>query len=344
MKNLERLFVKAVLIVLVIIYGSANGEENIFKSRNNLDARGEFELEMAMQTYVYYVDSLVALTSSQWDSVRSAGATLYRKGDLDPVNLRNRTIPDPELAQLQRILTDAQLTSLKKFAPLWKGGDSVEELTTAFRQVAEMRVRQLDAEVQLSPAQRRNLEFVSKKTIVPNAVARRIKAKRNLDRFTEAMKRPGELDPAEKERLLSKEFLLEATNMSTAQIPFLFADERWQKFVNSNLNDAQAKKWNKFANRRREAGIDLQAYDMARRISGVNLTAPQQIAIHEIFRKAVRSQGASLGGAFISVRDFDIVASVTTKQKFIEAIGEENWAKLTKSTKLSLTGGMDRSE
>ena len=346
MKNFENLFRQAVLMALMVICGSATGADNIVGDAKDHNACREFAEEMAMQTYVYYVDSFVGLTSSQWEAVRKTGATLYRQGNLDLINLRHRDrkLPDPELAQLQRILTDAQLTSLKNFAPFWRGGDSAEDLTAALRQVAEMRIQQLDAEVQLSQVQKRSLVFVAKKTIVPNAVERRINAKKNLERFTEAMNRPDALDPAEKERLLSKEFVFEAMNMSTARIPFLFADERWQNFVNSNLNDTQAKKWKQFTNRRREAGIDLQAYDLARRISGVNLTAPQQIAVHEIFRRAITSQGANLGDAFILVRDFDVVASVTTKQEFIEAIGEQNWAKLAESTKRSLSGGMDRAE
>ena len=113
----------------------------------------------------------------------------------------------------------AQLESLEKYSPMWRGGDEEDVLTTVFRNVADMKIRQLDEVVQLSAAQRQKLEFVSKKTIVPNLVRRRIVSRKLLKNFGEIIKNP------EAEPLLKEMSLTEAMNLSTARLPQLFADD-----------------------------------------------------------------------------------------------------------------------
>ncbi len=191
-----------------------------------------------------------------------------------------------------------------------------------------MKVQQLDAEVELSPAQKRKLEFVSQNTIIPNVIERMIRANDDMLRFIESLKHG-----AVTEEQLSKETPFKSMNLWVARIPFLFAAERWRNFVSSTLNEEQTKKWDQFTDRRREAATDAQAFALGVCFSGLNLTGQQQVAAHKLFKRAVKSQGAKLENAFAMVRDYSILSAVTTEQEIVAAIGEANWAKLGDSQK-----------
>ena len=137
----------------------------LVKYREDLDARRTFDTTMAMQSYVYNVDSYVGLSADQWEPVRQICAKLYREGKC------RRTCIDSEESsiereQLSRTLTESQLDYLQRFKPKWTGGEEPENLAPVMREVAEMRVRQVDAVVQLSPQQRTKLQFAAKRTMI----------------------------------------------------------------------------------------------------------------------------------------------------------------------------------
>ncbi len=295
-------------------------QDALAKYLEDMASRRAFAEQMAMQTYVYYIDSLVGLNNDQWEAVRQAGGQLHRQGDLSPMMLtyRDHQVPKADLRELIEILTEKQLRDLKKFTPLWRGGREAENLTRGLRDVAEMKVQQLDEIVQLSPAQRQRVAFVSQKTMIPNVVRRRMIARKILLNFGEIMKNPDD------EPLLKEMSITEAMNISTARLPHLFADERWQKFVTATLTDQQAKNWQRFIDQRTDAAIDAQAAKLIRYFSEINLTGSQQLAAHQLFRKAVKSQGAKLENSFSLVTKAGIL-SVLTQQEIEETIGKENW-------------------
>ncbi len=75
--------------------------------RADRDARLMFAKKMAMQSYVYHVDSYVGLNAGQWEAVRQICEKLYRQGDI-----RRRWVDSPETEaereQLKRDLSQAR--------------------------------------------------------------------------------------------------------------------------------------------------------------------------------------------------------------------------------------------
>lgn len=275
------------------------------KYLEDLETRRLFADSMAMQSYVYYVDSLAGLNSNQWEAVRKAGLRLYRQGDLDLNQLRNRDgVPKPDHQELSKILTKTQLGYLRRFARIWRGQQTADEYTKAFRVVADIKVQQLDAEVQLTQSQRKKLDFVARNTIVPAAVERMM--------------------------TMRNQYL-------SSRVAFRFADERWSGFVRSTLSQRQAEIWQRFTDRRREAAVDAQAFAMSWPLWRRNLTGAQKFAVHALFRRAVQSQGVKLDRAFVTVANPRIVGEVTTEQDFIAAIGKEKWSQLDDYTREVLT-------
>ena len=194
---------------------------------------------------------------------------------------------------------------------------------------SDMRVRQLDAVVQLSPAQRTKLDFAAKKTIIPTAVARRIKVKDDFRKLAEAFaeKRP---------QLLSSAEVFDALFLSSARMPFFFPAERLEKFAATTLSKEQITKWTRFTDRRREAAIDAEAFAFGDYLAQIPLTSEQQIAAHQLLRRSIQAKGTELETAFAVMIDPNRLPAVATEQEFNAAIGEQNWAKLDEFAKLVL--------
>ena len=283
---------------------------------------------MAMQSYVYHVDSYVGLSDEQWEPIRQICAKLYRQGDCLRTCIDTEN-SDAERKQLSETLTESQLGYLQKFKPKWTGGDEPENLAPAMREIAEMRVRQVDAVVQLTPEQRTKLQFAAKRTMIPSAVERKIKIKAD---FKDLAMTLGGMKP----KTLTNKEIFDAWNLHGASIPFFFAEHRWEKFIAATLTPDQINKWTRFTDRRREAAIDVEAFNLGDYLAPLPLTSEQQIAAHNLLKRSIQAKGATLESAFATMNNPSSIPAMTTQQEFVAAIGEDNWSKLDDFTKREL--------
>ena len=136
-----------------------------------------------MQCFVQNVDDYAGLSNEQWKEARALAAELYQQGRINAATIRfqysfrGRGVPE-----LKALLTDKQLGYLDKAATdLGVGRDHPREerkskYTARLREVAEMRLNQLDAVVDLTPNQKTKLGFAARRTIVPQAIKKKLDA------------------------------------------------------------------------------------------------------------------------------------------------------------------------
>ncbi|MEM7475533.1 MAG: hypothetical protein AAF483_11135 [Planctomycetota bacterium] len=298
-------------------------EQLLAQYQADLLSRQEFEQEMRMQQDVYFVDAIVGLREDQWESVRAAAGENYQK-HLDEYWALTWYMDSSqeELESLRKVLDANQKACLNAFGPNSQDEMDSVELLQRFRLVAPMKLRQLDSIVKLSDSQKTKLKIAGSTTLTRSSVLQKqrlnLDDKKSWDFFMSGVDSSG----------LSDNEKLEVTNFSNLRLPMLFAEKRWQAFVDSTLSDSQRLDWQRFADRRLKAAIDVQANRIAHYFSELPLNSEQRRAVHELLKRSIELQENKLKNAFYRLINPNLLPAVITEEEFIEAIGKDNWEKV----------------
>ncbi|MEM7560856.1 MAG: hypothetical protein AAF394_17170, partial [Planctomycetota bacterium] len=310
-----------VLEALVLAAEEAGCDEKLrAKYQEDLQTRLAFEQEMRMQEDVYFINAIVGLRDDQWELVRKASGEGYRKHQREYWSLTwYMDSSQPEIESLRKVLDAEQNACLDLFGPNTDDEKEAAELLKKFRLVAPMKLRQLDSIVELSESQRAKLRLAGSTTLTRSSMMQKkrldLNDKKNWDSLMKGIPNP---DLTDNEKL-------EVTNFKNLRLPMLFDENRWQAFVKSTLTDEQQLVWERFAKRRLQAAIDVQAFRIGNYFSELPVTGKQRRAVHELLKRSVELQESKLTNAFYRVINPNLLPVVATEAEFIAAIGEENW-------------------
>ena len=306
--------------------------------QKDLRARLAFEEEMTVLQDVYMIDSFVGLTNDQWEQVRKLSAQNYRNHcrsfwiaiwylHFDHVKRSSKARLEP----LRKVLDSQQNEWLEAFAIEWDGELAPAEFNQTVQQIGRMRLRQLDAAVNLSDRQTAKLRVAGMSTLMRNAIRRRRQIKADLDlTMTPVVARLMKGGAKFKDTSgLTTNQQFEASNLSGQKLPMLYPENRWLAFVNSTLDEQQKRIWNGFTDRRQRASFNVQAFNIGRRyLSDLPLTGKQWIAVHELLKESVQGQAAGMESCFCTMINPNTLPIVASKAEFISVIGKDNWALL----------------
>ena len=313
-----------VLQALVLAAKEAGSDEQLLAEyQEDLQSRLAFEQEMRMQGDVFFINAIVGLRDDQWELVRKASGESYRKHQREYWSLTwYMDSSQVELESLRKVLDVKQNECLDVFGPNTDNEKDVARLLKKFRLVAPMKLRQLDAIVELSEPQKAKLRLAGSTTLTRSSVLQKkrldLNDKKNWDSLMNGTTNP---DLTDNEKL-------EVTNFKNLRLPMLFDENRWQAFVTSTLTDEQELVWMRFAKRRLQVAFDVQAYRIGNYFSELPLTGKQRRAVHELLKRSVELQENKLKNAFYRVINPNLLPVVATEAEFIAAVGKDNWAKV----------------
>ena len=222
--------------------------------------RMTFFRETCVVGFLSFLDTNAGLTLNQRSAAAEVGGRLFDSGDIAPLSFEmGLSNPKVIVGALKNVLAKEQLEDLQILREgeeafgatiIVLGGPGGEkkasyeerkaEVAEKLRRIAGLRIRQLDADLELSAKQKRRLELFSK-SIVGKLSTRRVDAVDLMDSINFEVQT--ELDSA----------MEAAIRDSSVSLPELFVEERyeWDKRVSAALTDSQKVKWNQICKQRR---------------------------------------------------------------------------------------------
>lgn len=303
--------------------GHVTDEAKYTPYKADVDARISFQQNAAINCFVELVDSFAGLTSKQRTAIKKHGDKLFEQGKLDLSMMMYQSLAQKRVnaTELKDILTESQLAHVKYFKALASDdvpqadGDQEETITAQVRRAAEMRIEQIAAEVQLDKQQTQKLNVAAKR-VISDATSKILKAKTAYKKIVEAFQSGN--PPTEK---------IDPSTIAFANAGPVaaFDSERskWTQFVDSQLTEAQKKRWQTFSQNASRFANERDSYELVTKLSpGMDLSGKQLEDLRKlIVNQLARSESEQSPGSQKSLQTIPDTA-------YVKAIGEENWKQL----------------
>ena len=219
--------------------------------RNDVETRLAFRRRIVVSGLMLKLHRDVGLRSGQRAAAMKLAARLFDQDRIDAMSAGSDLLLETNDGKaLASVLDKAQLQYLRTFSAepafLIDEDDQPkkqptpeqrrEELRTTLKEVAKMKIQQLDAELKLTQKQSKRLQLVSK-GVIGKLVGKRLAAEDKLDIPDEiiGMNDIGTVD-------------IEAMDVAFAGVVSLFVsdDKLWNRRLNAILTESQRAKWQEF--------------------------------------------------------------------------------------------------
>lgn len=304
--------------------------------REDAKCRTDFQRDAAITSTLASIDSWVGLSAKQVKPIQDELGKLYDKGSLAfaPMIEFQALGGADKLKSIEPLLREDQRRFFKRFGKESRNGFAAvvteagtepdrekarKELKDKLRDVAEMKIGQLNTEFDLSTKQLRRLELLGKR-VISKALDVRMAAEEEYRQYMERIQAGGGGGVVQMDQKMMG-------ILSAHPVQLFESQTEWDKFVGGTISESQQEtlKKSKIAGLKRNSSMlsYMLVLSLGRQFS---MNGKQQVATHKLFSdKFGPIPMPSMGG--LGMMDTYAKLLAISEDEYKAAMGDENWEK-----------------